>query len=78
MSKAKDLISLLEDSSEPKKRIKRSKQLIKAEKELRQALLSQEIYMGSVFVNSHGQRKHDDRVAQAYADYHRAGGTLDL
>ena len=78
MSKAKDVINLLEDSAEPKKRVKRSKQLIKAEKELRQALLSQEIYMGSVFVNSHGQRKHEERVAQAYADYHRAGGTLDL
>lgn len=78
MSKAKDLISLLEDSPEPKKKVKRSKQLIKAEHELKQALLSQEIYMGSVFVNSHGQRKHDDRVTQAYADYHRAGGTKDL
>lgn len=78
MSKARDVIVLLEDSPEPKKKVRRSKELIKAEKALRFALSEQERYMGSVFVTPMGQRKHEERVAQAYADYHKAGGTLDL
>ncbi len=50
----------------------------KAERELRFALSEQERYMGSVFVTPIGQRKHDERVAAAYAQYHRVGGTKDI
>jgi len=83
MSKAKEVLNLFEDwtpipEPEKKKKPRRSKQLIKAEKALRFALSEQERYMGSVFVNAHGQRKHEERVEQAYADYRRAGGTLDI
>jgi len=55
----------------------RSREEIKAEKELRFALSEQDRYMGSVFVNSFGQRKHDERVEKAYSDYRRVGGKKD-
>ena len=51
---------------------------VKAEKELRFALSEEERYMGSVFVSPMGQRKHEDRVAKAYANYKRVGGTKDI
>ena len=57
---------------------RRTAQEIKAEKELRFALSEEERYMGSVFANSFGQRKHEDRVKTAYENYHRAGGQKDI
>jgi hypothetical protein len=58
--------------------MRRTKEQIKAEKELRFALSEQERYMGSVFVNSYGQRKHEERVEKAYKEYRRVGGQLDI
>jgi len=58
--------------------MRRTKEQIKAEKELRFALSEQERYMGSVFVNSYGQRKHEERVERAYKEYRRVGGKLDI
>ena len=55
-----------------------TKEQTKAEKELRFALSEEERYMGSVFVTSFGQRKHEERVATAYASYKRVGGTKDI
>ena len=51
---------------------------IKAEKALRFAIQQQERYMGSVFVTPMGQRKYEELVRQAYANYHRAGGKKDI
>lgn len=34
-------------------------------------------YMGSVFVNAHGQRKHEDRVTAAYQECKRLGMTAE-
>jgi hypothetical protein len=57
---------------------RRTKEQIKAEKELRFALSEEERYMGSVFVTPMGQRKHEERVANAYKNYRKLGGTLDI
>ena len=55
------------------------RQLLKAaEKELRLSISEEDRYMGSVFVNSSGQRKHEARVAAAYMNYRRLGGTKDI
>ena len=34
-------------------------------------------YMGSVFVNAHGQRQHEERVDQAYQECKRLGMTYE-
>lgn len=60
------------------KRKRRTKEQIKTETALRFALNEEERYMGSVFVTPMGQRKHEEKVKQAYGDYKRSGGTLDL
>jgi len=60
------------------KKKRRTKEEIKTETALRFALSEEERYMGSVFVTPSGQRKHEERVRQAYADYRRAGGTKDI
>jgi hypothetical protein len=57
---------------------RRTKEEIKAERELRMALSEEERYMGSIFANSLGQKKHEEKVAIAYANYHRAGGKKDI
>ena len=57
---------------------RRSKELIRAEKELRMAISEEDRYMGSVFVNSYGQRKHEARVTRAYAEYRKLGGEKDI
>uniref|UniRef100_A0A6M3J0P6 Uncharacterized protein n=1 Tax=viral metagenome TaxID=1070528 RepID=A0A6M3J0P6_9ZZZZ len=49
-----------------------------AEKELRFSISEEDRYMGSVFVNSSGQRKHEARVSAAYTNYRRLGGTKDI
>jgi hypothetical protein len=61
-----------------KKMKRRTKDQIKYENKLRRALSEEERYMGSVFVTHLGQRDHEEKVRQAYADYKRVGGTLDL
>ena len=58
--------------------MRRTKEQIKAEERLRFALAQEERYMGSVFVTSHGQRQHEEKVKAAYANYRKAGGTKDI
>ena len=58
--------------------MRRTKQEITAEKELRFALSEEDRYMGSVFVSPMGQRKHEERVKLAYANYRRSGGKKDI
>ena len=58
--------------------MRRTKQEIKVEHNLRQALLSEERYMGSVFVTPMGQRKMEEKVSQAYKEYRLAGGKKDI
>lgn len=60
------------------KMVRRTKEQIKAERELRFALSEEERYMGSVFVTPMGQRKHEERVKLAYANYRKVGGTKDI
>ena len=57
---------------------RRTREQIKTEKALRFALSEEDRYMGSVFVTPSGQRKHEEKVSMAYANYKRSGGTLDL
>uniref|UniRef100_A0A6M3LX01 Uncharacterized protein n=1 Tax=viral metagenome TaxID=1070528 RepID=A0A6M3LX01_9ZZZZ len=57
---------------------RRTKEEIKTETALRFALAQEERYMGSVFVTSHGQRQHEEKVKAAYANYRKAGGTKDI
>ena len=58
--------------------MRRTKEQIKAEKELRFAISEQDRYMGSVFVTPMGQRKHEERVEKAYKEYRRVGGEKDI
>jgi hypothetical protein len=58
--------------------MKRSRDEIRYERELRFALSEEERYMGSVFVTPIGQRKHEEKVAQAYKNYRTCGGRKDL
>ena len=57
---------------------RRTKMEIKYEKELKMAISEEDRYMGSVFVTPIGQRRHEEKVAQAYANYRRVGGTKDI
>lgn len=57
---------------------RQTKEQTKAEKALRFAISEEDRYMGSVFVNPMGARKHEERVRTAYAEYRRVGGTKDI
>jgi hypothetical protein len=57
---------------------RQTKQQSRAEKELRMAISEEDRYMGSVFVTSHGQRQHEERVRLAYAEYRKVGGEKDI
>jgi len=54
------------------------KLLNSAEHELKMAISEEDRYLGSVFANSIGQRRYEERVAAAYKNYRRLGGEKDI
>ena len=58
--------------------MRRTKEEIKAERDLKFVLSEQERYLGSVFANPFGQRKHEEKVEKAYQQYRRIGGKKDI